>query len=223
MHEFNRRAGRESVLRTASLPMKHVTWSSVTVGAMARGTAHLIGGYGLFWQRSEVFWRPGHGNAWQLLGRRGVNRGSLRVCDFRQARGFYILFDDYGASYVGLARGEQGIGQRLKVHESRRQDWSRFCWFSFDDVVHSRTDGWSTVKRRDAVAAADAETTVRELEALLIQILGTRRQNQMRFISGLKWRQVTLADCQPGGALAKVDTRPLVQPEYRRALEELSL
>jgi hypothetical protein len=188
---------------------------------MAPRRAHLIGAYGLFWQRAEVIWRPGYGNAWQLLGRRGTNRGRLTVCDFRQARGFYILFDDYGANYVGLARGEQGIGQRLKAHDSRRENWSRFCWFSFDDVQASRTTGWSVIKRRNAVAAVDAETTVRELEALLIKVLGSQMQNQMRFVSGAPWEQVTLADCQPGRALTKVDHTRLAQPEFRRAIEEL--
>lgn len=183
---------------------------------------HLVGAYGLFWQRSEVVWSPGPGNSWQLLGRRGRNRGTVAVCDFRQARGFYVLFDDYGASYVGLARGREGIGQRLKHHETNRSDWSRFCWFSFDDVEEVRAEGWCTVKRRDAVSSVDADTAVRELEALLIQILGTRQQNQMRFLEGTPWHQVTLADCQPGEILTKVDRTWLLQPEFRRALEELT-
>lgn len=182
---------------------------------------YLVGAYGLFWQRNEVFWRPGHGNSWQLLGRRGQNRGSLAVCDFRQARGFYILFDDYGARYVGLARGEQGIGQRLKSHENARSDWSRFSWFSFDSVVKSRSDGWKEVKRREAVDMIDPETSVKELEALLIQVLGTRDQNQMRFIQGETWTQVTLLDCQQSGILSKVDCKLLLQPEFRAALAKL--
>lgn len=138
-----------------------------------------------------------------------------------KSAGFYILFDDHRANYVGLARGSQGIGQRLRSHDSRRDDWSRFCWFSFDAVQPAKPTGWSAVQYRNAVASVDAETTVRELEALLIQVLGTRAQNQMRFLSGNRWQQVTLVDCQPGQAFTKVDAGPIVQPEFRRALAGL--
>jgi len=188
----------------------------VTVG-------HLIGAYGMFWSREEVFWRPGQGpNKWQLLGRRNKNQGTLRVCDFRQAKGFYVLFDDYGASYVGLARGAQGIGQRLKMHDSDEgKDWSRFCWFSFDDVADATENGWAAVRPRNAVRSAGAEGMVRELEALLIKILGSRQQNQMKFLAADAWQQVTLSDCQPGECLSKVDRVPILQPEFVRALTEL--
>jgi len=96
---------------------------------------HLVGAYGMFWERNEVNWYPGSGPAaWQLLGRVNVNQPKVRVCDFRKAQGFYVLFDEFRATYVGLARGVQGIGSRLRTHDDRREDWSRFCWFSFDDV-----------------------------------------------------------------------------------------
>ena len=187
---------------------------------------HLVGAYGMFWERDEVFWngKPGASNSWQLLGRRNANKHVLQVCDFRQARGFYILFGDHGASYVGLARGGQGLGQRLKAHANNpSKKWSRFCWFSFDDVVGAaKTPGWSSVKKREAVRSIDAETTVRELEALLIQILGTVGQNQMRFLDAQPWTQVTLADCRKGRPLSKVDTSPLTQPEFKTALASLA-
>lgn len=134
-----------------------------------------------------------------------------------------MLFDDYGASYVGLARGTQGIGQRLKSHDADEgKAWSRFCWFSFDTVSEIEADGWSTVVARDGVRAAGAEGVVRELEALLIKVLGARQQNQMRFLEADPWQQVTLADCQPGECLTKVDPRPILHPEFRRALDEFS-
>jgi hypothetical protein len=148
---------------------------------MAKKKAHLIGAYGLFWQLDEVNWFPGHRHEWQMLGKIGKNVGKLRVCDFRAARGFYVLFDDYGASYIGLARGQQGLGQRLRSHvKDDTKDWSRFCWFAFDEVLDAKAEGWSSVKRRDAVAEVDADTVVGELEALLIMVLGSRNQNQMR-------------------------------------------
>ena len=78
---------------------------------------HLIGAYGMFWERDAVNWTPGISpTKWQLLGFRGRHRPKLRVCDMRTAQGFYVLFDEFRATYVGLARGRGGIGARLKVH-----------------------------------------------------------------------------------------------------------
>ncbi len=89
---------------------------------------YLIGAYGMFWQASEVNWLPGLGRSWQLLGRRGTHAGTLRICDFRAARGFYVLFDDHGTNYVGLALGNEGIGARLvKPIKNKSKTWSRFC------------------------------------------------------------------------------------------------
>src|SRR3954470_23560325 len=76
-------------------------------------SGHLVGAYGMFWERGEVNWWPGSGPAaWQLLGRVNKNKPKVRVCDFRKAQGFYVLFDDFRANYVGLARGNYGIGAR---------------------------------------------------------------------------------------------------------------
>jgi hypothetical protein len=185
---------------------------------------YLIGAYGMFWQTDEVNWTPGAGRSWQLLGRRGSNVNALRVCDFRAARGFYILFDDYGATYVGLALGTEGIASRLVKHvKNETKNWSRFCWFSFDDVVASKTAAnWSEVIERDAIQEVSARTTVRELEALLIMVLGAKdNKAQMRFIAGKPWEQVTVQDCQPGRALTKVDRSWLTDSELSAYLEEL--
>jgi len=192
--------------------------------SMKASTNHLIGAYGLFWQMSEVNWHPGNGRTWQLLGKRGSNRGSVQVCDFRAARGFYILFDDHGANYVGLARGEQGIAARLEKHVSNKtKKWSRFCWFSFDDVVAvPASQGWSQVVRRDAISEVSADDTVREMEALLIMVLGARyNKAQMRFLTGKPWQQVTVQDCQRGGVLTKVDSDRLTDSEARDYLKGL--
>lgn len=70
-----------------------------------------------------------------MLGKRGVNMGTLQFCDFRRASGFYVPFDDFRANYVGLAHGRGGIGGRLRDHYRSEKPWSRFCWFSFDDVT----------------------------------------------------------------------------------------
>jgi hypothetical protein len=91
---------------------------------------HIFGAYGMFWQREEVNWNPGSGpSAWQLLGRVNQRNPALRVCDFRRAQGFSVLFDEFRAVYVGLAKGEHGIGSRLRSHHTTRNDWQRFSWF----------------------------------------------------------------------------------------------
>lgn len=184
---------------------------------------YLIGAYGMFWDRQSVDWTPGSGSAaWQLLGRVGLNSPKLRVCDFRTTQGFYVLFDDHGANYVGLARGSEGIGARLKAHNASGKTWSRFCWFSFDSVEDDVLTGWSRVKSRDAVRNLPGETVLRECEALLIQVLGSARvlkwvdsldgqksvksQNEMRFLSAELWHQLREQDFQPGEVARRVDS-----------------
>jgi hypothetical protein len=162
--------------------------------------AHLVGAYGMFWDRAEVNWWPGSGpSAWQLLGRVNKNKPTVRVCDFRKAQGFYVLFDDFRANYVGLARGNYGIGARLRTHAATRDDWNRFCWFSFDDVVDSTPDGWSAVRRRQALGRISSDLVLRECEALLITILGSRDQNEMRFQAAQRWHQLRESDFLPRG------------------------
>ena len=144
---------------------------------------HLVGAYGMFWDRDEVDWRPGSGPAaWQLLGRIHTNKPKIRVCDFRRAQGFYVLFDDFRASYVGLARGRYGIGARLRKHYmSQGKEWSRFCWFSFDDVVDHSLDSWSRVHRRAALRNISSEMVLRECEALLITHSGRATRTRCAF------------------------------------------
>ncbi|KRE92929.1 hypothetical protein ASG76_15895 [Nocardioides sp. Soil774] len=198
---------------------------------------HLVGAYGLFWERELVDWNPGPGKQWQMLGAIGSNRGTLKVCDFRKARGIYMLLNDYGPTYVGLARGKQGFGQRLRVHtlpqtkqpkELRHapKDWTRFSWFAFDDVTPNRDayDPWVSVDLRDENSRAiTVDGAVRELEALLISVLGIKAQNQMRPLQGERWRQVVKEDCYKGGALTKVAPQSLITtPSLAQALVELS-
>jgi hypothetical protein len=195
---------------------------------------HLVGAYGLFWERKHVDWNPGPGRAWQMLGAVGKNRGTLRVCDFRKARGIYLLFNDYGATYVGLARGAQGFGQRLQTHtlpparqpkELRHapKDWSRFCWFAFDDVtaIKDHQNPWTAVDLNDNSRSVTVESAVRELEALMIAALGIKAQNQMRPINGDRWHQMTKDDCYKGGALTKLRPGLVTTPSLAQALAEL--
>ncbi|RNI25151.1 hypothetical protein [Flexivirga caeni] len=166
-----------------------------------------------------------------MLGYRGINAGTVRVCDFRRARGLYILYNDYGPNYVGIARGTQGIGQRLLSHDRTRNDaqktWTRFSWFSFDDVVDVGKTGWSEIRLRSALKEVDAATVVFDMEALMIKVLGTAIQGSqidMNFNRGQavkQWHQITYDDLYPGRPLGKVDITRLTDWTLRSYMDEI--
>ncbi len=158
------------------------------------------------------------------------------MCDFRAAQGFYILFDEHGANYVGLARGRDGIGARLQAHDSDAdKTWSRFCWFSFDDVADDPESGWSVVQRREVLEEVSADTVLRECEALLIQVLGSSRviryfdsdsgrrgvrgQSEMAFQAARKWEQLREYDFKPRGVARRVHADGFTDPWLRALLE----
>jgi hypothetical protein len=153
--------------------------------------------YGMFWDRNEVDWSPGSGNRnqFRLLGRVGKVAPKLQVCDFRTQRGIYVLYDDHGARYVGLARG-QDIGKRLREHtqDHLADSWERFSWFGFRSVL-LRTNQHSLQELGEVPArlVSNSDATIGDIEALLIQTLGTYRignAQQMKFADAAKWEQV---------------------------------
>lgn len=156
-----------------------------------------IRAYGLFWSADEVDWTPGSGNrgAYRLLGRVGANRPTVMVCDFRTQRGIYVLYDDYGPYYVGLAR-DQPIGNRLRSHtkDFHRGAWDRFSWFGFRRVLSGcETDGTRKLGAVPAKLLAESKWTIGDIEALMIQSLGTHKRGnalQMRFAAAQRWTQV---------------------------------
>ena len=105
----------------------------------------LVREFGLFWRRDMVDWNPGggKGNKFRLLGRRGQNRPTLQVADFRRQQGVYILYGDHGAYYVGMAIGDKGrLGSRLRSHtrDEHKDKWDKFSWIGFRDVLKDRDD-----------------------------------------------------------------------------------
>jgi hypothetical protein len=163
--------------------------------ARARG---FIRCYGLFWSVNEVEWSPGMGNkgGFRLLGRIGQYKGKLQVCDFRPLRGIYVLYDDYGPYYVGLAR-DQGIGGRLRRHHGRDRHagkWDRFSWFGFQHVLTgSLLDGTRQLGKVPERLLTESKRTIGDIEALLIQSLGTQHRGnsqEMRFAVARRWTQV---------------------------------
>jgi len=152
--------------------------------------------YGLFWQESEIHWEPGRGNrdSFRLLGRIGSQRGTLRVADFRKQQGIYILYNDYGPNYVGLTR-QRGLGQRIKDHRTDRHAglWSRFSWFGFNPIGACGNDGVLSLPatQGEVTEETTTHTTIGEVEALLIQAMGTNGNiSNMKFKHGERWEQI---------------------------------
>lgn len=155
--------------------------------------------FGLFWREDEIDWEPGAGNrnSFRLLGRVGSNSGTLKVCDFRHQSGIYILYDDYGPTYVGLTRA-LGLGQRLKNHTSDRHKgkWDRFSWFGFKAISDGVNDSGMKVLEsgKDKVKSSQF-TTIGDLEALLIAAMGTRlNRAKMKFSDAECWSQIAYDD-----------------------------
>lgn len=154
----------------------------------------LIKAFGLFWQVDEIDWTPGSGNAnvFRLLGRVGANLPGVRVCDFRQQRGIYILYGNYGAYYVGLTR-DQDLGSRLKQHLSDEHggNWQRFSWFGFRSVLGgSESDGTQRLKVLGQLAIGSVTAAIGDIEALLIKAIGPRNKQNMSFAKAEEWTQI---------------------------------
>jgi hypothetical protein len=158
-----------------------------------------ITSYGLFWLANEIDWSPGRGtrNSFRLLARVGSNRGAIKVANFREQQGIYILYDDYGPYYVGLTR-KQGLGKRLKDHLSDRHRgaWDRFSWFGFNPLGPTGDDGVYSLLELAAEVSETSHTTIGDLEALLIQAIGPKSNAaSMRFQDAEKWTQIEYHEC----------------------------
>lgn len=153
-----------------------------------------ITSYGLFWREDEIDWSPGQGNknSFRLLGRVGANRGKIKVSDFRYQQGIYILYDQYGPSYVGLTR-EQGLGKRLKDHLADHLEgkWDRFSWFGFKPLGEAMDDGVLRLSDLNDDISENTHTTIGDLEALLIRAIGPKRNTAwMNFRDAEEWTQI---------------------------------
>lgn len=155
----------------------------------------LIQAYGLFWRADEVEWLPGRGvkGEFRLLGRRGANRGTLRVADMRNQVGLYVLHDDWGVYYVGLTL-EQSLGTRIRQHlDDRHSDlWDRFSWFGFKQILRRRdAEGLCELKPLASQTVGSPTDAVRDMEALLIQLHNPRgNRSKMTFRRADEWTQI---------------------------------
>lgn len=153
----------------------------------------LIGAYGTFWDRDLVDWSA---RSWRLLGRQGLNAGTLRIADFRRARGVYILYNEINVYYVGLAASQSGLGGRLHDHlkDEHGSRWTRFSWFAFDspdDEGALEAEGIIHVGNQYDSVEMDTPVLIRDLEALLqaaTQPLANKSVTKFREAS--EWLQV---------------------------------
>jgi hypothetical protein len=166
-------------------------------GTTAQRRSGFIRCYGLFWSVDEVSWFrdsevPG---PFRLLGRIGHRARTLQVCDFRPQRGIYVLYDDYGPYYVGLTR-KRPLGDRLKRHllDHHAGRWDRFSWFGFRPVLKGRmADGTRGLGKLPERLITQSSATIGDIEALLIQSLGTQHRGngmEMRFSGAEAWTQL---------------------------------
>lgn len=190
-------------------------------------TTHLIGAYGLHWERGEIDWHPGHGRGWQLLGRRGHRKPGLRVCDFRFVAGVYVLEKRVRPVYAGLGRSGHGLGTRLMAHtDDGTKNWTHFSWFSFDDVwlderrktYPAHREGWAVVDPREHLGRAEMGSIVSELETLLVNLIydGRLVSNIQRptFPKAQEWQQVTRTNFRAPGICHRVDPSGFAKPEW---------
>jgi hypothetical protein len=158
-----------------------------------------IRAYGLFWGADEIQWSRDDENRdpFRMLGRIGKRGPNFHVCDFRDQRGIYVLYSDHGPYYVGLVRVGT-LGNRLKQHRSdgHEGEWDRFSWFGFSKVLltgRPYADGTRALGNVADRLLTDSRWAIRDLEALLIQSLGTEHRGNSsltRFAQGEHWEQV---------------------------------
>lgn len=188
---------------------------------------HLIGAYGLHWKRSEVDWSPGNGYSWQMLGRVGSVRPGLRICDFRHAAGVYVLEKRDRPVYAGVATGQGGFGDRLRLHtKDGTKNWTQFSWFSFDDVLMDEPRktydaypaNWAKVDFRESITQTQMKSVLGELEALIVNLIYDGRLvsniQRPRFPKAKEWTQITLSNFRAPGICHRVDPEPFAKPGW---------
>jgi hypothetical protein len=161
-----------------------------------RAKSGFIRAFGMFWSRDEVDWWGEEGDL-QLLGRINKNRGALQVVNFWDQRGIYVLYNDHGPYYVGKTF-DQALGVRLSQHQKEasphRESWNRFSWFGWRRVLKGADPtGLQRLGQVPAGVLTDSRSSVADIEALLIEALGTRWVGNARsesFAAAVRWEQV---------------------------------
>jgi hypothetical protein len=152
--------------------------------------------YGLFWRRDEVEWEPGTGKPFRMLGRNGENRPGIRISDFRQQTGIYVLYGNHGAYYVGLTRSS--LGKRLRDHlfDEHCNAWDRFSWFGFRKVLKGVDhQGLNKLGPLADTTIMQPKRVIADVEALLIRAMGLNIR-QMKFDKADEWTQIHIDETE---------------------------
>lgn len=156
----------------------------------------LIGAYGVFWDREVYDWRKASKR--RLIGRQGEKGPKFQIADFSRASGIYVLYNEVGVYYVGLAAGEGGLSARLCDHTKDRHagGWSRFSWFAFDSPSTNGDvddEGVIQLETWSEYESLDTKTAIKESEAILIAaLMPPGNKQKMRFGDGELWLQVAM-------------------------------
>src|SRR5690348_5385500 len=96
----------------------------------------LIRAFGSYWNPDVIDWgKQGRGNKGQLNGKVRAN-GKTKAVDFWDAKGVYVLHNEFCTVYVGQAYSRT-LGPRLRDHLPDRfaGRWAVFSWFSISSVT----------------------------------------------------------------------------------------
>jgi hypothetical protein len=147
--------------------------------------------YGMFWRREEVEWHPGTGSDFRLIGRQGERKPGLRMADFREQSGIYILYGNYGVFYVGIS---EQLGIRLRNHHDNHTEteWDRFSWFGFRRVLQRKdyATSFADLAEMPQVRLSNPVEGIKDLESLLIRAMGPSGQRIETFTHEERWEQV---------------------------------
>jgi len=119
------------------------------------------------------------------------------MADFREQRGIYILYGNYGPHYAGLTR-RQTLGKRLQDHlkDEHAGKWDRFCWFGFKQVLKAKDEsGLQRLKAKmPAQKFIDPHAAIKDMEALLIKAMALTNRADSKFVAAEEWQQVRLIE-----------------------------
>lgn len=136
----------------------------------------IIKNYGFLWDRNHVY-RGAGSNAGHLKG----TASGLKVADFREQIGVYVLYDSgQRIVYVGQAgNGNATLFTRMKNHMDGRlwNRWQYFSWVGFRDV---NADGSLSAQQNvdSGVSGFRYADALNEIEGILIEIIEPKLNKQ---------------------------------------------
>jgi hypothetical protein len=172
------------------------------LGKWALDRGNLITSYGLNWNVNETEWGPRQKprGELRLLGFRGTG-SDVRLADFWEQWGFYVLYGRRGAHYVGITFN---LGKRLREHLSDELEgkWTKFSWFGIRELSKRRRgkDRLPWLQRSPKKLPVRPNRMVHDFEAVLFHAfrfkLKVAGNQKVPFFGGYaeKWNQVKRRD-----------------------------